>query len=458
MSNALLARVSEMKKVLMIARVFPPFRPVGHSIRVVKFIKYLPVLGWLPMVLTINDQQEYETMPKVGSESLLSEIEPQVKIYRTTAGEPSLKYIEKEKRFGQQNWLNRVIVKILGGTRRWAFRNIFLPDRYLMWLPFAVKCGLQIVRSEGTDVIFATCPPFSATLVGVFLKRLTGKPLILDFRDDWIDTPWYRSKPAFRRLIERILENWAVRSANKVILVTEWSKRAFICRYPTQHSDKFVLITNGCDLEDFAALNSMPKAPRNSKFTIVHAGALNVSKNWGRSVSGLFQAVYRLLQQKPELAEGLILIFAGDLPEEYRILAAEMGLSEVIKGVGHLPHDEVLRLIKSADLLLAYNYDGFSTLIPGKIYEYWAAGGPPILLLSCLGAAQELVEQRCLGITVSPDDVQAIEDAILTFYRRYEIGSPIQLSTAGIEEFDRKMLSNKLAQVLSIGMSNLRER
>lgn len=147
--------------------------------------------------------------------------------------------------------------------------------------------------------------------------------------------------------------------------------------------------------------------------------------------------------------EKLTLVFAGDFPEGHRRLAEEMGLSGVIKGLGHLPHNEVLRLTKSADLLLAINYEGFSTLISGKIYEYWALGGPSILLLSCRGAAQELLDQRGLGITVSRDDVPAIEQAILTIYHRYAAGSPMKISNVGIEEFDRKILSKRLAQTLS---------
>ena len=142
----------------MIVRVFPPFSPVGHSIRAVKFIKYLPALGWMPVVLTIDDQQEYETDRKVGSETLLTEIQPQVKIYRITAGEPSLKYLEKEKEFGKQNRLAALIVKIISKTRRWTFRNLLLPDWFVSWLPIAVRQGRQIVKREGIDVIFASCP------------------------------------------------------------------------------------------------------------------------------------------------------------------------------------------------------------------------------------------------------------------------------------------------------------
>lgn len=433
----------------MIARVFPPFNPVGHSIRVVKFIKYLPILGWLPIVLTVDDQKEYETMRKVGSETLLSEIEPQVKIYRTSAGEPSLEYLQKEREFSQKNWLTGVLVKVFSRARRWAFRNIFLPDRYLIWLPFAVKRGQQIVMSERIDVIFTTCPPHSTVLVGACLKLLTGKPLILDFRDDWIDTPSHLSKPRMIRKINRMLEKWAVKTADKVILVTEWSRRAFQDRYPTQPKDKFILISNGCDLGEFVELNSMAPTSHNSKFTIVYTGSLNVSKVWGRSPAGLFQAIQKILQEHPELKENLDFIFAGDLPEEFRELADEMGLSDVIQVLGNLPHNEVPRLTKSADLLLAINYEGWATLIPGKIYEYWAVGGPPILLLSCAGAAAEFVEQHNLGFTVEPYDVDGIHRAILNVYFQSKTATPLRLNTTGIEVYDRQALTCKLVEVLS---------
>ncbi len=83
------------------------------------------------------------------------------------------------------------------------------------------------------------------------LKLLTRKPLVLDYRDDWIDTPWFMAKPAISRKIEKILENRVVSLADKVILVTEWSMKAFQKRYPKQPKEKFNLIPNGCDLADF---------------------------------------------------------------------------------------------------------------------------------------------------------------------------------------------------------------
>jgi len=224
----------ESNKVLMVARAFPPFLPVGHSIRVIKFIKYLPALGWKPVVLTVDDKKEYETLRKVGSEKLLSEVHSSLKIHRTRVGEPSQKYLKKEKEFGKRNWLAGMMTKSFARLRRWLFWNLLLPDRAVAWLPFAVARGRHVVKNEDIAVVFATCPPHSAALVGALIKVFTGKLLILDFRDDWIDTPWHASKPVIIRWIDRALEKWVVRIADKVILVTEWSKRAFQNRYPSQ--------------------------------------------------------------------------------------------------------------------------------------------------------------------------------------------------------------------------------
>jgi glycosyltransferase involved in cell wall biosynthesis len=412
-------------------------------------MKYLPSMGWLPSMLTIDDKREYEFDRRQGSQSLLLDISPEVPIYRTKAGEPSLDYLYKEKDFGQGNFVAAALVKIFGRARRWVFRNLLLPDRYITWLPFALIKGRQVVKRDKIDVIFATCPPNSTALVGALLKHLAGRPLVLDFRDDWIDTPWHFSLPMITRRINQKLERWVVKTADKVVLVTEWSRNAFLKRYPKEPANKFVLIPNGVDLAEVTALKSAKPTVSSSKFTIVHAGSLNDSKSWTRSLAPLFQAVRDILEQRPELAEKMTLVFAGDFPEGHRQLAEKMSLSGVVKAVGHLAHEEVLRLTQSADLLLAINYESFATLIPAKIYEYWALGGPPILLLSCPGAAADLINQHSLGSTVEPSDIARIRQVILDIYYQATTGRPIRLSNVGIEKYDRLNLTFQFATLLS---------
>jgi glycosyltransferase involved in cell wall biosynthesis len=438
-----------MKKVLIIAHAFPPFQSVGHSIRVIKFIKYLPTLGWNPFVLTINDREEYEFNRKLGSESLLLELPQGISIKRTLTGEPSVNYLEKEEEFGKRNLATACLVKLIGGFRRWLFRNFALPDRCITWVPFAVHNGRLIIKKETIDIIFVTCPPHSATLIGVFLKLLTGKPLILDFRDDWIDTPWHKSKPIITQWIERITEKWVVKVADKIVLVTDWSKNAFIARYPSEPSDKFELIPNGCDLQEFNLLPAKHSTITKSRFTLVHAGSLNDSINWSRSPETLFTAIYNITQIYPDIKDKISLAFTGSIPTRLKKMKDDLGLSSIVHEVGFLPRNEWAQYLMDSDLLLVINYEGFSTLIPGKIYEYWAIGGPPILLLSCPGAASDFIYKHNIGYSVDPNDVDGIQKTILDVFNKFTSGKPIKISTDGIELYDRKYLTSKLARILT---------
>ncbi|MHB0875985.1 MAG: glycosyltransferase, partial [Anaerolineae bacterium] len=342
-----------------------------------------------------------------------------------------------------------VAVNALGRARGWASGNLMLPDQYIAWLPHALREGALLIRQEGVDAIFATCPPHSAAVIGAALKRLTGKPLVLDYRDDWIDTPRHLAKPPAARAFERLQERWVVATADRVVLVTDWSRRAFVARYPRQPADKFALIPNGVDLEQFpAAIVTSPNG-HGGPFRMVHAGLLSVADDWRRSPEALFRALAQAIGREPALRDQVRLTFTGRLPERYRQMADDMGLAAVVEETGYLSQPDLVRLMAGADMLLAINYEGFATLIPGKIYEYWAVGGPPVLSLSCEGAASDLIARHRLGLTVPPDDPAAIQGAILSTFARWQAGRPWRIESAGVEMYDRKALADRMASTLS---------
>lgn len=437
------------QRVLMIAHVFPPFFSVGGSIRIVKFIKYLTAHGgWRPSVLTIDDSKEYDTQRKAGSESLLQDIPEDVTIHRTRAGEPSVELLERGRSLRKRSRIAAPIITLLSRLRGWLKHILLLPDENITWLPFAVRAGFKIIRSEGSDLIFVTCPPHSAALVGVLLKWLTRRPLVVDFRDDWVDTPWFKQKSRFAQLVERWQEWLVVHTANRMILVTSWSQAAFRQRYPRVNPDRFTFIPNGCDLQDFdTAQKSAPRQDEKT-LTIVHAGLLTASDDWKRSPEGFFDALCRLHDTRPELWSCLRVVFTGKLPDEYRDMAAQRGLSGHVEEAGFLPWDDLLALMASADLLLTINYEGFATLIPGKIYEYWAVGGAPILLLGDDGAAGQLIETHGIGMRADPYDVDAIEAALRKVYDHKRRSQPIRISKDGIHRYDRAYLAGELRQLL----------
>jgi glycosyltransferase involved in cell wall biosynthesis len=435
-----------LRNVLMLAYVFPPFFSIGGSIRVVKFAKYLPARGWRPVVLTIDDQRETASQKREGSAALLQEIPLEARVYRTSSGEPSAQLQQRGRAARQKSRLAALAVNALSWLRRMSYRYVLLPDAHITWLPAVLRHGRRIVTDEQIDVIWATCPPHSTAIIAAILKVLTHRPLILDYRDDWIDTPWFKTKPAISRWIERRLEHWAVHRANRVVCVTTASRATFLARYSHQPLEKFVLIPNGCDLADFAAA-SRDVLPHET-FNIVHSGLLSIDEGWHRSPESFFAALRNIARDHPEIGQRLRVTFTGHLPELYRRRIDEDGLQQIVQEAGFLPHDQFVQLLNSADLLLTINYDGFGTLIPGKIYEYWAVGKAPILLLDGEGAAQQFVQGHSLGLCVRPDDIDGIRAAILEVYRCREAGTPLRIDTTDLPRYDRKVLTHELATLL----------
>jgi glycosyltransferase involved in cell wall biosynthesis len=192
-----------------------------------------------------------------------------------------------------------------------------------------------------------------------------------------------------------------------------------------------------------------PVVRSQERFLIVHAGSLSESEDWRRSPEGLFEALQHLCDADAELRRRLTLAFTGRLPQRYRQLVETYGLGDIVEETGHLPREAFGDLLRSADLLLAINYDGAATLIPGKIYEYWMVGQAPILLLSCPGAAESLLVRHGIGTAVEPYDVAGIEHAILQVYRSKLAGHPVRTGTDGIERYERRALTRTLAETLS---------
>lgn len=441
------------RTLLVIAYIFPPFFSPGGSIRVIKFLKYLPALGWQPVVLTVDDRCEYEHLRRVGSEELLRDLPSEVDICRTGKGEPPADLMARGRRARDKSRVARMLVNRLRDLRSWAQRWLLVPDENILWLPFALRTGRHLVRKRAISAIFVTCPPNSAAVISTLLARLTRTPLVVDFRDDWIDTPWYWRQPRVVRAINRWLERRVISAAKRVIAVTPASLAALRRRHACVPQGKFFLVPNGVDLADFSDQGAIRPAG-NGHFTMVHAGLLTVAPGeWQRSPAALFRALASIRATTPDIAADIRLLFTVALPPEYRALAKDLELDEIVQETGHLPRAEFTSLLRNSDLLVAINYEQYATLIPGKLYEYWAAGGPPILLLSHPGAAQELVRQHALGTVLLPDDEAGIRACVLDTYKRRAAGHPLRIERNGIEAYDRSRLAELLSQALEEAVS-----
>lgn len=446
-----------MLKVLMIAHAFPPMG--GPAVqRTSKFAKYLPQAGWLPLVLTINDDAARYRRDR--DLSLLEEFPSDGKIYRTRSVEPHRLYARvlswQRERRRQENTKEgtpasrrRPLGKAFGHSSRmlkdlwWAC--FCVPDARIGWLPFALVKGFSIIRSDKVDLIYSTSDPFSGHLIGYLLSRLSGRPWVADFRDPWTQDITYRDVGRLRQKIDEGLEFLFLSRAHRVVVVSRSMGENLIKKYPTITSRKVVTITNGYDKDDFC-LPTL-SVQRSDKLTITYTGRFNAYKQ--RSPAFL-QALRALLDDHPELENKVEARFAGVFGEENESLVKQLQLGNVVKPLGYLIHrDSVKELLRADSLLLTIRAEkGAEVLVSGKIFEYLAAR-KPILALVPAGEAARLVQSTKAGIVIPPGDVEAIKQAIYQFYRQYEAGSLRLEENRMTDQFTRENLTGKLAALFS---------
>jgi len=137
----------------------------------------------------------------------------------------------------------------------------------------------------------------------------------------------------------------------------------------------------------------------------------------------------------------------GDAPasDEIRALARELNLSEGVRFIASIPHEETARLLRRARLGIVSlsGEDVFRLAVGAKTYEYIACGVP----LACLGPPgwselRQFVESESLGF-FSSDSKEFAKQAIamLTDGDRWARVSRNCVATAA--RFDRRLLAEK---------------
>ncbi|MBK9248685.1 MAG: hypothetical protein IPM69_11355 [Ignavibacteria bacterium] len=147
-----------MKKVLVLAYYFPPLGLSGVQ-RTLKFVKYLPLFGWEPTVITVGESGYY-----AKDDTLLAELDPGIRIIRTHSMDANS--IIKNK--GTIAIPHEKIRKLLSRISDF----ILIPDSKIGWKKSTLKAAIALLSTEKFDVIYATAPPQTAFLIGADFKEI----------------------------------------------------------------------------------------------------------------------------------------------------------------------------------------------------------------------------------------------------------------------------------------------
>jgi hypothetical protein len=121
-----------------------------------------------------------------------------------------------------------------------------------------------------------------------------------------------------------------------------------------------------------------------------------------------------ICRQDPRIADRLRVRFLGstgfpgvDVPA----VCADLGIPDVVQLVPRVGRLESLNEMRSASALLILQ-PGTAVAIPGKLYEYMAAGRP-ILALCKEGEMAEVIRSNRVGLAVAATSEPEIERALL---------------------------------------------
>lgn len=411
-----------MRRVLFIAYLFPPIANSGTR-RSLAFANHLPDNGWEPLVLSCAPEPQAPLEPE-----LLAELRPGLRVERV----PLQSRMRAQRWAG---WLPGAFGARAVEALAWRLRvRADVPDAAAAWLQPAVARALQLHAEVGFDAIYASGWPWTAFLVAREVSRRTGKPFVLDYRDQWTpsgDMAWEHVSAAQARE-NPALERQAASAAAGIITVTRplLGSIGRDCGRSGLH-----LITNGFEPSDFAG-DVVP--PGDGLLRIAYTGVWRP----GYGLHDLYAAIALLKSRSsPELAH-LRVHAAGFAPGP----AADAGVTDWVSELGPLPHGRALQLMKQADLLYLPVPTGYyaTASLPGKLFEYLGCGRPVLAVVPEGSEVWRVLGDAGGGTRCEPGDVEALANMLLAWLR----GECRVAPPAGIERYSRAETTRCLAQVL----------
>lgn len=427
------------KKVLIVTYYWPPLGGSGVQ-RWLKFVKYLDKSGWETFVLTPENPSF-----SVSDPSLSKDIPENTEVLRLPIWEPYDAFFKLSGLLGKKKPSASDMIAVgkksffqkLSG---WARGNLFIPDPRIFWVKPAATFLHEFIKSNQIEKVITTGPPHSIHLIGLRLKKKNPAiKWIADFRDPWsqwdlLDT---LSPTAFARKRHLALERRVLQVADRVITIAPYHVNLF----EKLGGRKVDLITNGFDTDDFAKVNRQ----RTDKFTIRHTGVVDELRDPRPFMLALKEACVA----DPTVKDNVIVEFIGNVNSAFKEFVKSDGILNAVARFSNLvPHDELLQLYGKTDMLLlvlAHTSIAPGNL-PGKLFEYLAAGVPVIGIGPVDGDAARIIREANGGNIFDRNDGASIKEALLKEYGLWKSGSVPRLSEAG--RFSREKLTEQLISIL----------
>ncbi len=424
-----------MKRVLIITYYWPPSGG-GGVMRWLKMSKYLPALGWQPVIYTPQNPD-----PSVIDESLVKEVHPEAEVIRYPIWEPYDLYRKLTGKKKTDTFKAGYISEASQGSRKdklsvFLRGNLLIPDPRVFWVRPSIRFLKKYLREHPVDLIVTTGPPHSMHMIGIGLKKhFKDIPWLADFRDPWTEIDFYH-RLRLTWLADKIHRHLEKKVLNRADIVTTVSPslKGTTEKIAKRRVD---VIYNGFDPADF----DFQQKPSGEYFTLSHYGAFNRDRN----PSSLWKALGNLKKELPGFGLKLRIQLIGQTDDFILREIEKEGLSENLLLKSHMQHKEGLQLLSKSQILLLPLNDSPNVrgILPGKMYEYMAlhrvilAIGPPD------GDFARILEETRAGFVNDFDDIKGIQATLVKLFKNYANGQ-LEAGSTCYERFSRKNLAGEI--------------
>lgn len=241
---------------------------------------------------------------------------------------------------------------------------------YLGALASMRRLARRLSRERPFDVVHACSPPDFLLLSALGLRR-QGARFVFDHHDLTPELYATRFGDGLVHRATMLAEQVAFRSADVILSVNDSYRRVAIERGRRDPADVAVVRT-GPDLTRFVRRDPDPPLKRGKPYLLSYVGVMGPQDG----VDHALRALAALARQRSDWTATFM--GDGEVLEEMRALAAELGLADAVEFTGWVDHETIATVLSTSDVCLAPDpknpLNDISSMV--KISEYMAMGRP----------------------------------------------------------------------------------
>ena len=420
-----------MKRILLISYYYPPYTGIEGN-RSHSWAKYLSENNFMVTVMTrhwkAGAQQDWED-------------------YFTEYPEPASTAMESQR------------LKVIRLPYRWSrsFKRIkSLPFSSLYYWMIKLrgyfhvetnaydafrKEALKELQKDPYDFIIVSSPPLNIVRLGYELKKATGVPLVVDFRDSYNNyllvpghtLPW---KSRFEnQLFRRKLRKWLAATD----IVTSVSD-SVLDTLPLPSSRQTVIVRNGYEEDTLQA----QVENKNDCFIISSVGSIYERQDIEFMAKGL-----ALFLEKIKAGDVLIKFIGVKSKAEVCERIARHIEARFLEFTPRISRQEAIREMHNSSILLQLGWRGYRGVIPGKVFEYLAAKKNILNAPADGDLTDRLLMETAAGKSV--ETIEEMADYLVGKYQEWKSNGSLVYEGRQdvIEKYSRKSQNRRLAEALN---------